>query len=112
MADSKAHSQDKRLMSHAFSKTNLLGSEDLIYAKVQKLMDLITERVRRNEAIPLYSAFRALTFDTITSFCYGDTPGLLETGNFEAEFFDAVDGSLNAMVVVRLGYPLKSKVVR
>lgn len=96
--DKELHLQDKRLMSAAFSKSNILGQEAMIRSKIDRLMDLIAERVSHNKSVPLYPAFRSLALDAITAFCYGDGPGVLDDGEFRSDMFEALEGTLKPII--------------
>ncbi|KAJ2897243.1 hypothetical protein MKZ38_004845 [Zalerion maritima] len=87
------HAQDKRLMSHAFSRANVIRHQDGIYAKTKRLMDRLAQRARDGEVIPLFLAFRCLTLDAICDFAFGKPLGALDLADFHTPIMDAVDQS-------------------
>lgn len=89
--DRQQHSQDKRLLSNAFSRANVVQHHASILEKAEYLMDRISRGVAKGETIPLYPAFRCMTLDTISEFAFGKSVGALEAEGFESEIFEAID---------------------
>lgn len=91
MRDRAQHSKDKRLMSHAFSRANVVQHRASIYEKGEYLMERIRQRVTNNMTVPLYPAFRCMTLDTISEFAFGRSVGALELQGFESDIFLSID---------------------
>lgn len=86
--DRAAHSAEKRLISHAFSRKNLLGMQDMINANTQRWVEQLRSRAREGGWIALWDATRCLTLDTISTFSYGSPEGGLDQPDFKHEVFD------------------------
>lgn len=86
--DRTAHSAEKRLISHAFSRKNLLGMQDMINANTQRWVEQLRSRAREGGWIALWDATRCLTLDTISTFSYGSPEGGLDQPDFKHEVFD------------------------
>lgn len=98
--DRQEHAQDKRLISHAFSRANIVLHQESIYTKAAYLMDRIAQRVKDGQTIPLFPAFRCLTLDTISEFAFGKTTGALQSEKFESEIFEAIDKATDSVPFV------------
>ncbi|KAF3010218.1 hypothetical protein E8E15_001657 [Penicillium rubens] len=96
--DRQHHSQAKRLVSHAFSRANVIQHESSIYDKALYLMDRIEQRAKERRTIPLFPAFRCMTLDTISEFCFGKSTGALHMNNFESTTFEAIDKANGAVL--------------
>ena len=105
MRDRQQHSSDKRLLSHAFSRANVIQHYTSMYDKAEYLMGRIKRRSKKDETIPLFPAFRCMTLDTISDFAFGKTIGALQTENFESEIFHAIDRSTGSVPFVSLSFP-------
>lgn len=57
--------------------------------KVQTLMVRLGQYVEANKPLPLMNAFRSLTLDTITDFCYGESTGALHAENLNIPLFES-----------------------
>ncbi|KAF7168666.1 hypothetical protein CNMCM5623_001606 [Aspergillus felis] len=109
--DRQNHSQDKRLISYAFSKANILQYEASIHDKAVYLMNRISERVKSGQVIPLFPAFRCMTLDTISEFAFGRSTGGLQLEEFESTIFDAIDKA-NHSVVFFQHFPILRELLR
>lgn len=63
LIDRQAHSQRRKYLSHAFSQSNLLGTEPLIAQKVQKLVNKVQDGI--GKPIDMLALFRLLAFDIV-----------------------------------------------
>lgn len=63
MRNKTEHSQRRRLLSHAFSQSNLNNTEPLIKQKIEKLVAIIDGRV--GKPLDMLLLFRLLAFDII-----------------------------------------------
>lgn len=100
--DRQQHAQDKRLISHAFSKANIVQHQASIFDKAARLMDRIAERIRDGQTVPLFPAFRCMTLDTIAEFAFGTSTGALELEDFESDIFEAIDAATGSVPFVSL----------
>jgi hypothetical protein len=78
-------------MANSFSRANILRHVPKMNEKVDHLMARLTEYARAEKPIPLVAAFRCLSIDTITEFCYGQSLGALECDDFHCSQFEAFD---------------------
>lgn len=100
--DRQHHAQDKRLISHAFSRSNIVQYQASIWDKAAYLMDRMAQRVKENETIPLFPAFRCMTLDTISEFAFGRSTGALKLEDFESVIFDGIDMATGTVPFVSL----------
>ena len=101
--DRQQHSQDKSLISHAFSRANVIQHKESIYEKAVYLMDRIAQRAKEDgQTIPLFPAFRCMTLDTISEFAFGRPTGALQLENFESAIFDAIDKATQSVPFVSI----------
>lgn len=94
------HSQDKRLISYAFSRANIVQYSGSIYDKASYLMERIGELVKDGKQVPLFPAFRCMTLDTISDFAFGTSTAALKVETFESDVFEAIDRSTGSVPFV------------
>ncbi|KAJ5915766.1 hypothetical protein N7454_010907 [Penicillium verhagenii] len=109
--DRQHHSQAKRLVSHAFSRANILQHESSIYEKALYLMDRLEQRAKADQIIPLFPICRCMTLDTISEFCFGKSTNALEIDNFESTVFEAIDKA-NGSVLFFQYFPFLRQLLR
>ena len=63
MRDKTQHSKRRRLLSHAFSQSNLLDSEQLIQTQISRLIEVI--RSSGGEPLDMLKLFRLAAFDIV-----------------------------------------------
>lgn len=98
--DHGQHSQDKRLISHAFSRANIIQHESAIYDKVVYLINRIAQRAKNGLTIPLYPAFRCTTLDLISEFAFGKSMNALELKDFHSTVFEGIDKATHSVPFV------------
>jgi cytochrome P450 len=98
--DRQQHAQDKRLISHAFSRANIVQHQASIFDNAAYLMDRIAQRVKNGQTIPLFPAFRCMTLDTISEFAFGRTTGALKLEGFDSGIFEAIDKATGSVPFV------------
>lgn len=86
--DKAAHSAEKRLMSHAFSRRNIVGMQHQLYDHVHKWIDNLRTHARAQKPIPLSRAAQCLTLDNVSFFSYGSTEGALDSEDFHNELLE------------------------
>ncbi|KAJ0125007.1 benzoate 4-monooxygenase cytochrome p450 [Diaporthe amygdali] len=86
--DKAAHSAEKRLMSHAFSRRNIVGMQHQLYDHVHKWIDNLRTHARAQKPIPLSRAAQCLTLDNVSFFSYGGTEGALDSEDFHNELLE------------------------
>ncbi|KAF9894959.1 hypothetical protein FE257_004581 [Aspergillus nanangensis] len=99
--DRQQHSQDKRLISHAFSRANIIQHKACIYNHAVYLMDEIARRAENDETITLFNAFRCMTLDTISEFAFGKSAHALKSEDFHSVIFDGIDNATHSVPFVR-----------
>lgn len=73
--DKAAHSGEKRLMSHAFSRRNIVGMQHELYRHVHKWVERLRAHARAGRPVPLSRAAQCLTLDNVSYFSYGSDEG-------------------------------------
>lgn len=102
MQDREQHLQDKRLISHAFSRANIIQHGAAIYDKATYLMGRIEQRAKEGITVPLYPVFRCLTLDTISEFAFGKSLKALELENFHSPIFEGMDKATHSVHFVSI----------
>jgi hypothetical protein len=95
----EVHSQEKRLMSYAFSRGNVLGMQDTLYDNVERWIAQIKTFVVAGRSIPLWHATQCLTLETAARFSYGSSDGALETEDFAHPIVLGIEGFGPSIVV-------------
>jgi cytochrome P450 len=110
--DRQQHAKDKSLISHAFSRANIIQHEGSIYEKSRDLMDRFTQSAKDGHIIPLFPAFRCMTLDTISEFAFGQSAGALQLGDYKSAIFEAIDKATHSVPFVSVvSLPRKRKVM-
>ncbi|KAJ5549251.1 cytochrome P450 [Penicillium frequentans] len=91
------HAMDKSLISHAFSRANIIQHEGSIYDKSLYLMGRFTQSVKDGHIIPLFPAFRCMTLDTISEFAFGKSAGALHLADYKSAIFEAIDKATHSV---------------
>ncbi|KAK2607306.1 hypothetical protein N8I77_005990 [Diaporthe amygdali] len=86
--DKATHSAEKRLMSHAFSRRNIVGMQHQLYEHLHKWIDNLRAHARAQKPIPLSRAAQCLTLDNASFFSYGSTEGALDSEDFHNELLE------------------------
>lgn len=103
--DRSAHSAEKRLMSHAFSRRNIVGMQHELYGHVQMWIERLRAHIRAQRPIPLSRAAQCLTLDNVSFFSYGSSEGALDSEGFQSELLDQFD-QFPKLVTVFQYFPL------
>lgn len=101
------HAMDKSLISHAFSRANIIQHEGSIYDKSLYLMGRLTQTVKDGQIIPLFPAFRCMTLDTISEFAFGKSAGALHLDDYKSAIFEAIDKATHSVHFVSIVYSSK-----
>lgn len=93
------HSQEKRLMSQAFSRKNVLGMQDTFYDSVEQWIAQIKTFILGGKAIPLWHATQCLTLEASSRFSYGSSDGALETNDFAHPIFLTIERFASLFII-------------
>ncbi|KAL3471771.1 cytochrome P450 [Aspergillus californicus] len=93
--DAETHRQLRAPVDRFFSKRVIENSEDLIHARINKLVYYLKEACASHSVVSLDAGFAALTSDIIHEYVYGINPGNLDKPAFNAHTRDAI----NALMV-------------
>ncbi|KAF8901836.1 cytochrome P450 [Mucidula mucida] len=83
LVDVQKHKQRRNIMSPLFSRRAIVQLEHVIQEKIELFMESLRESSKVNAPVNLHRGFRALTMDTITAYCYGNSFGALSTPDFK-----------------------------
>jgi cytochrome P450 len=72
-----------------FSTAAIARIEPTIHALAKRLADRMATCAARDEAIPLFYAYRCLTVDLISEYAFGKQLGMLERADWGASFYSA-----------------------
>lgn len=82
------HRVRRGALNPLFSKRAVLQLEDVVQAKVEKLMDSASHKLERGESVDLYHGFRALSVDVITDYAFDNCYNQLDTPDYASGFFN------------------------
>ncbi|KAF9025638.1 hypothetical protein BDZ89DRAFT_1161644 [Hymenopellis radicata] len=90
--DIKRHKRQQDALNPFFSRRDILKLQAVVQGKV----DLLIEQMRSYDGKPvnLFRAFRALTMDVVTAYCYAHSFGGLTTPNFDHPILRAMEGAI------------------
>ncbi|EKG15585.1 Cytochrome P450, partial [Macrophomina phaseolina MS6] len=107
--DKHAHAAEKRLMAHAFSRSNILGLQRrVLYPNVERWIDKIRQCVARGENVPVWLAAQCLALETAACFSYGSGDGAFEAEGFAHELLDSFDAFSKIVTVFMHLPPVRS----
>lgn len=75
-----------------FSRRKVINLEHIVRSRAEKLIDLVSSKLARKEAVDMHHAFRAISVDVITDYAFGESYHLLDTADMGREFFEMVNG--------------------
>ncbi|PBK86249.1 cytochrome P450 [Armillaria gallica] len=78
------------ILNPLFSRRSILKLEGIIQHKVNTLIDIITEEYR-DKPVDLHQAFKAVTMDIITAYCYAQSFDALHSVGFAHPILLAMD---------------------
>jgi cytochrome P450 len=87
------HRRRRAPMNPYFSKASVRKLEPVIRRSVAKLLKRLERNQRSGEAVPLVLAFKALTGDIITEYCFGKSFNHLDQEDYNQYHFDSVQNS-------------------
>ncbi|KAL8948117.1 MAG: hypothetical protein Q9222_005665 [Ikaeria aurantiellina] len=74
-----------------FSRAAIQKLEPVLQTRMQKFLSILTSAAKSKQVIDLSMAFRALTADMITQYCWQEPLGALDVPGFEHPFMMAID---------------------
>jgi cytochrome P450 len=86
------HKARRARLDPFFSRRNVLNLEYLVQLRAEKLLEIISSKFSRNEAVDLHHAFRAISVDVISDYAFAESYELLARDDLGREFFDLVTG--------------------
>ncbi|KAF4546895.1 Cytochrome P450-like protein 3 [Elsinoe fawcettii] len=98
------HASMKRLMSHAFSRSNVIALVPMLHRNTHAWISKLKSHVSKNGKIPLWHATQCLTLDNASCFSYGSAEGAIESDDFHHPLFKGFD-NFAPMVVVFQHFP-------
>ncbi|RDA83024.1 hypothetical protein CP532_0091 [Ophiocordyceps camponoti-leonardi (nom. inval.)] len=96
LASRNVHRRQRRQLAQAFSDSALAGYEPIVRSYVDRLLDRLAERARREEAIDIVSWFNAATFDIIGHLAFSESFSCLENNGYHpwvSSIFDSIRGN-------------------
>ncbi|KAF9874489.1 benzoate 4-monooxygenase cytochrome p450 [Colletotrichum karsti] len=99
------HAKEKRLMSHAFSRANLVGYQKNMYENTASWIGRLKSYANVGRVIPLWHATQCLTLDTVSGFSFGSKAGALEAEDFYHPLFVGFE-TFAPLVVLFQQFPL------
>ncbi|PKY05677.1 cytochrome P450 [Aspergillus campestris IBT 28561] len=109
--DRQQHAKDKSLISHAFSRTNIIQHQGSIFDKGHYLMNRFIQSAKDGQIIPLFPAFRCMTLDTISEFAFGKSAGALQLGDYKSPIFEAIDKATHSVPFFQ-HFPILRELIR
>lgn len=87
------HRRRRASMNPYFSKASVRQLEPVIRRSIAKLLKRFERNQRSGEAVPLNLAFKALTGDVTTEYCFGKSFNHLDQEDYNQYHFDSVQKS-------------------
>ena len=84
------HRRRRAAFSSYFSKANIRRLEPVITEALDNLLQRLDASARIGDVMPLTYAYKALTSDVITAYCFGESTGYLTWEDFNSPLFDTV----------------------
>ena len=88
----EVHKLRRARLDPFFSRRNVLKLEYLVQARAEKLLNIMTSKFSRNEAVDLHHAFRSISVDVISDYAFGTSYELLSRDDLGKEFFELTGG--------------------
>ena len=88
----EVHKPRRARLDPFFSRRNVLKLEYLVQTRSEKLLEIMTSKFSRNEAVDLHHAFRSISVDVISDYAFGESYELLSRDDLGREFFDLTWG--------------------
>ena len=84
------HRSRRAALNPYFSKASIRRLEPVITQTLDNLLHRLDACAKSGEVIPLTAAYKAVTSDIITGYCFGESTGFLMWDDYNSPFFDAV----------------------
>ena len=84
------HRRRRAAFSSYFSKANIRRLEPVITEALDNLLKRLDGCAKTGNPMPLTYAYKALTSDVITAYCFGQSTGYLTWEDFNSPLFDTV----------------------
>ena len=84
------HRKRRAAFSSYFSKANIRRLEPVITEALDNLLQRLDACAKTGDPMPLTYAYKALTSDVITAYCFGQSTGYLTWEDFNSPLFDTV----------------------
>jgi cytochrome P450 len=88
----EVHKPRRAKLDPFFSRRKVLNLEHLVQSRAEKLLEIISSKFSRNEAVDLHHAFRSISVDIISDYAFGESYELLARDDLGREFFEMVVG--------------------
>ena len=88
------HRRRRAAFSSYFSKANIRRLEPVIVEALDNLLLRLDTSAKIGDVMPLTYAYKALTSDVITAYCFGESTGYLTWDDFNSPLFDTVSNFL------------------
>jgi cytochrome P450 len=86
------HRVRRAAINPLFSRKVVLDLEEVVQSKVQRLCQLLSDKLKAGEPMDLHYGFRAVSVDVITDYAFDNCFDLLETPTLGTEYFDLLRG--------------------
>lgn len=84
------HRRRRAAFSSYFSKANIRRLEPVILEALDNLLRRLDASAKTGDVVSLTYAYKALTSDVITAYCFGRSTGYLTWDDFNSPLFDSV----------------------
>ena len=81
------------MLNRSFSPAAIESSEGLLVAKVKELCAAFERRSQASKSTDLFYAFRCMSVDVITTFCFGKPIHAVDEADFKAPIVVALDAA-------------------
>lgn len=102
----------KDVLNRSFSTTAIESAEGLIVENIKALCEAFTRQTKTGKSSNLLYAFRCMSMDLITTFCFGKPIYAVDEPDFQAPIVMAMDASLPVFVGFKYSDIFKNMILK
>ncbi|KAJ4357623.1 uncharacterized protein N0V89_002199 [Didymosphaeria variabile] len=102
----------KDVLGRSFSQTAIEGAEPLVVKQTKALCEAFERQTKAGKSSDLLYAFRCMSMDVITTFCFGKPIYAVDAPGFQAPIVMAMDASLPVFVGFKYSDLFKNMILK
>jgi hypothetical protein len=100
------------VLNRSFSQAAIEGAESLLVAQTKALCNAFERQTKSGKSSDLLYAFRCMSMDVITTFCFGKPIYAVDAPEFQAPIVMAMDASLPVFLGFKYSNLLKNMILK